>query len=536
MKRKTFLLIILILTCVLLLSACGSQSKDLLVEAPMEMMNSMAADSRNADFSLPIEAYHLESDETRIQVEDYLITLNNKLNIENDHYAIGDLDGDLVSEIVIYIERQKDNVDDPGALQVYKYYAGSYSLLDSVSMNYDNTNYGMKIGMLSESTSGIYLSNQVGSQAGITYGFTMLDGKLVPVLNPKKINLFSVSTSNGIEDIDQDGILEFSVYTIDPETSEKNTKDADKILLWYKWDEKDAATVVQRDWVMNFTNMSLSSSQERVGIMVIEDPPPNPGGLQYISELEENMKDMTKQEVSDSLDTHLSTLLAETTYRSLDVSSLFGRYFKDYSFDVVFEKYGLSEERLNDIEYLKRERVLQSEPDLKNLLIKNLGLGYKLSIDNGRYLYVIDYDKFLSKFSEYITNEYKSYLRIMGRETTTPHIKANSSLIKKEKLADRLLEIEKFRLTYSYSSKLSSILALYEKYSETLLYNGDLGNTFDQNGKFVKESRDQLLSIMDNYKDTHFADVIESMITKVDATINKSITDEIKIELQKKIP
>ena len=534
MKSKSLLLIIIILVTGIIISACGSTSKDMTVEAPMEMMNTMAVDSIESDLVLPIDSYQLESDEMRYKVEEYLTTLNNKLNIAKGHYAIGDVDGDLISEIVLFVERQPDNVNDPGYLQIYKFTDNTYVMLDSISMNYDNTNYSMNIGKISDNTSGVYLSNQVGSQAGITYGFKLEDGKLVSILNPKKINLFSVSTNNGIEDIDGDGILEFSIYTIDPETSEKNTKDADKILLWYKWDGKDGAIVVQRDWAMQFSGAITESS--RVGIMAIENPPPKPGENDYIDNLESDLAQMTKQDVVDSLDKHINALISESTYKSLDVSTLFNRYFEDFSFDLVFERYGLSQDRLNDIDYLSRDKVLASEPDLKSILIKNLNQGYKLIIDNGRYMYYVDYDRFLNKFSDNLTNEYRSYLRIMGKEVTLPHKKSNFATITKDKLADRLAEIERFRLTYNYSNKLNNTLALYKNYAYTLLYVGETLETFDENGRFVKESREELVSIAERYKDTHFSDIIIRMITMVDLTTNKIITDEIKEEISSMIP
>lgn len=535
MKPKSLLLIIgILIATMMILSSCGSKSTDKTAEAPMEMMNTMAMDSIETDFMLPLDSYQLESDEMRYKIEEYLLTLNNKLNIEKGHYAFGDMDGDMISEIVLFIQRQPDDVNDPGYLQVYKFIGGNYVLIDSISMNYDNTNYSMEIGKISDDSYGVYLSNQVGSQAGITYGYKLQDGKLKSILNPKKINLFSVSTNNGIEDIDGDGILEFSIYTIDPETSEKNTKDADKILLWYKWDGLDGGFVVQRDWVMQFGSINAESS--RVGMMAIENPKPKPGELDYIKDLESNMSQMTKQDVVDSLDKHLKAMQGEATYKSLDVSTLFNRYFKDFTFDVVFERYGLSQDRLNDIEYLNRERVLASEPDLKNILIKNLNQGYKLIIDNGRYFYQIDYDRFLGKFNDNITNEYRSYLRIMGREVSNPHKKNNFAAIPKSRLADRLTEIERFRLTYSYSNKLGSLLTLYEHYLDTLLYIGESKNTFDAGGSFIKESKDELILIAETYKDSYFADVISRLINLVDLTTNKVITEDIRREISYMIP
>ena len=96
-------------------------------------------------------------------------------------------------------------------------------------MNYDNTNYELVIGKIGPKQNGILLNNQAGSQSGITYGFILEDGKLVKALNENKINLISINTENEIMDINKDGILEFSILTIDPENRDPSTKDANKI-------------------------------------------------------------------------------------------------------------------------------------------------------------------------------------------------------------------------------------------------------------------------------------------------------------------
>ena len=75
----------------------------------------------------------------------------------------------------------------------------------------------------------------------MTYGFIVEEGKLKSILNPRKVNLVSIFTENRIEDIDGDGILEFSVYTVDPETEDSSVEGSDKMTLWYQWDGKTGA-------------------------------------------------------------------------------------------------------------------------------------------------------------------------------------------------------------------------------------------------------------------------------------------------------
>ncbi len=89
-------------------------------------------------------------------------------------------------ELIVFRERNPEDKNDEGRLEVYKFNGEKYDLLDSVSMNYDNTNYQLIVGKISETQNGIYLNNQVGAHSGITYGFVLEEGSLVSILDDKK--------------------------------------------------------------------------------------------------------------------------------------------------------------------------------------------------------------------------------------------------------------------------------------------------------------------------------------------------------------
>lgn len=61
----------------------------------------------------------------------------------------------------------------------------------------------------------------------------------------KKMNLISTYTDNEIKDITKDGVLEFSIYTTDPESEVKESAESGMIKLWYRWDGKDGANLVK---------------------------------------------------------------------------------------------------------------------------------------------------------------------------------------------------------------------------------------------------------------------------------------------------
>jgi len=523
MNNKIYYLLLLTIIAGLVLSGCGSGNQ--------EMTTMSVEDSVESFF--PFDQSLLESDFSREKIENYILSINPNVNTKAGHYAIGDLTGDDIPEIAMYIERDPKNIDDQGSLLVYTYDSSTYLMTDRTPMNYDNTNYILKIGNLDEGTSGILLSNQVGSKAGVTYGYILEDGRLKSVLNPKKVNLFSVTTSNRVEDIDGDGILEFSIHSIDPETSPGEPSEAETIELWYKWNGKDSADVIsvagasiQNTPMMasrkesglsdNEDNFSIMSSPEDSGPAQSQVDEPSPGTVEYLDHLMEIKDGYTSRELTDRLEDHLASLQVNKGYRSLDIATMFSKYVKEYTFDSFFQKYGLSQERLNDMEYLQRDRILQSEPDLKEMLIRNRRLGYILIVESDRYNYVIDSKMFIDGFGGNMTNEFRKYLQIMSREASLPHTREGVLRISKEELATRIVEIEGFRLTYSYSKFLDEVLELYQDYMNSILYITGDGLVFNQDtGVFVGDSRQGLQDIVNNHPDTNMSDVINLMLQEV---------------------
>ncbi|WP_422487282.1 hypothetical protein [Gudongella sp. DL1XJH-153] len=543
MKNKIYSLLILTIIFGIILSGCGSSSQD---------MNTMTAEDSIESF-FPFDDSLLESEFTRNKIESYLLQINPDVDISEGHYAIGDLTGDEIPEIAMYIKRNPANIDDQGSLLVYSYDSSEYVLTDKVHMNYDNTNYILKIGNISDNVRGLLLSNQVGSKAGVTYGFILEERSLKNILNPKKVNLFSVTTSNSIMDIDGDGILEFSICSIDPETTADNPSDADIIELWYRWNGKDSADFIDISENASEDSMIVATPREsqmmeapqefgimteteesQIAVMTIDEP--YPGNTDYRDYLIENLDNYSAMEVTNNLKEHIFSLKVNKSYRSLDVATLFSKYMKDYSFDSFFEKYGLSQERLNDEEYLGRDRILQSESDLKEMMIRNLDLGYLLVAGNGKYNYEIDYGGFVDDFGGNITNEFRKYLKIMSRETSSPHRNNGLLLIDKSSLADRITEIEAFRLTYSYSEFKDEVLAIYENYMNSMLYLTQTGDVFDQEtGNYKDNSKQILQEIINKYPDSHMSDVINIMLEKVE-TSNGIITPTIRKEISSMIP
>ncbi|WFA08805.1 hypothetical protein [Tissierella sp. Yu-01] len=504
MSKKSFFILILMIISSMFIYGCQIAPDDI---APSTVT---LEDSIKEIIISKGEGYDFLQDEL-------FIRKINELGIEHD-FTLGNLDDDNIPELVVFVERNPEDTNDQGKLEVYKFSGEKYEILDSVNMNYDNSNYLLIVGKISENQNGILLSNQVGGNAGVTYGYILEDGKLKGILNDKKIPLISVTTENKIEDIDGDGILEFSIYSIDPETKDTNPETSDKMVLWYKWDEKDSGILVQIDRLYN------DASNE---VMVMGANTKGVNNDLYLSHLSEHIEEYNKYELTDVIKDHIEILNNTKDNRSIELNNLYIKYQEGNNFDYLNNKYGLSLERLNDIDYLKREKVLQSEPDLKNNLIHSLNMGYRIQMAEGSYYYEVNYQKFVDLFGEFITKEYRDYLKINSKNTNNPILADGALVITRDKIAERIVEIENFRLTYPYSNYIDEINTIYEKYVVNFIYGNVNTPNYDDTNKYSEGSIAVFQDTINKYPESHFADILQNTISILNTNLN-ILTDEIK--------
>lgn len=445
------------------------------------------------------------------------------------HFAIGNLDDDTIPELVVFKERDPNNLKDEGALEIYRFNGEKYTLLDSVSMNYDNTNYQLVIGKISAEKTGILLNNSVGAHSGVTYGFVLEDNKLKSIFNENKISLLSIYTSNEIKDIDNDGILEFSIYTVDPETKEANIAEADKMTLWYKWNGKDSGTLVKVERE-GFKEEIAHEEIYNKGKKIIEE-----NINEFLKFLADNQSQLTKYENTELLKKYIQKLNELSTDKSLEVNSLFIKYQQGENFDHLFIKYGLDIEKLNSLEYLNREKTLKDEPELKENLIENISLGYKLATSEGMYYYLIDYQKFIDTLGEGLTNEYKDYLKLLALNVDEPFMIDGSLAISAEKLTERILQAESFRLIYPYSELLPTVNEIYMNYINVYFY-GDLHDpNYDRSTLRIKdEAIKEFKNAQEKYPYTNFGDIITTFIKALEEN-NYIVNDDVRNKLKERL-
>lgn len=440
-------------------------------------------------------------------------------------YSIGNLDDDNIPELAVFKERDSNNIEDEGSLDIYKFNGEEYELLDSISMNFDNTNYQIEIGKIGLDQNGIFLCNQVGAHSGVTYGFILNEGKLKSILNNNKLSLISVYPENEIKDIDGDGILNFSILAIDPETEESNIVDSDKMTLWYKWNGKDSAdlVMVQRD------NIRKEKSDENLILKAEEFINNNfPNSLEFIHS---NKDSFSKDDNTYLLLKYIEKLDELSYNKSIQINNLFTKHQKNNNFNFLFEKYGLNIERLNSIEYLNRDKVLKDEEELKENIIDNIGLGYKLASSEGIYYYVNNYQLLLDLFNENITNEYKDYLDILALDINKAFMNDGNLTISMDELSQRILLVESYEMIYPYSDFLNKVRDIYEQYLYSYFYGDNHNPNFDIDTLIIKaDILKEYEKTIEQYEYTNFANIVKEFMESLKEN-NNVVNDKVRQKL-----
>ncbi len=450
--------------------------------------------------------------------EKYIGLLNDSMkdilmakDIDTNHLIIGNLSDSNIPEIIFFRERDNKNIHDPGYLEIYSYRDEKYSLLDRASMNYDKTNYQLELGKVSQDRNGIYLNNYAGSNFAITYGFILKDSKLVNILNPKKVNLISFNDDNEIKDYNDSGILEFSISAIDPENYNGSYTKNRIIKYRYNWDGKDGAKLIDMEREKLDENFMLTKSDKEIlteakKLLKSKD-------VKFINFILENKGNLSPLDNTHLIIDYISYLrdsifLQESKFNNL----LTGSSYLNYS-DKLKEEYFISIDLLNDIDYISRQKVLSNEEELKNFLISTLKAGYIFSKDDDGYLIDINYKFFFDNFKDCIQNEYKDYLRILSNYTHD-----NMSDISLDTLAERIVLIENFNLTYPYSDMVEELSTYHDEYLE-VFFQGNPNQIGESklkpsSGRFKKKLSEKYMEIKERYYHSYISDLISRYLNK----------------------
>lgn len=301
------------------------------------------------------------------------------------------------------------------------------------------------------------------------------------------------------------------------------------MILWYKWNGKDSGDLVK----VEREGYSETITEEEVfnqGKSLI-----NENFNEALGFIMENKDLLSKYENVELIKEYINKLGELSFDKSIEVDSLFVKYQEGENFDHLFRKYGLSMEKLNSLEYLNREKTLKDEGELKEDLIENISLGYKLATSEGVYYYLIDYQKFVDLLGDRITNEYKDYLKILALDSNEPYMLDGSLVISMEKLAERILQVESFKFVYPYSDLLPEVKDIYLRYANTYFF-GDLHTPNYDEKTFVmrEEALQEFQRALENYSYTNFADIIRGFMKDLEDN-NNIIDDSVRNKLAEKL-
>lgn len=509
MKIKSLFIVTIILILGLFTVGCsGSKSIPVIIPLEESVKEIIISKGENYDF-LDDELYNEK-------MEDLISTVLRKFKSYKIVYKLGNLDEDNIPEIAVFIERNPNNTEDQGLLQIYKFNGEGYELIDELAMNYDNYNYLMEIGKISENQNGLLVSNQVGAHSSITYGFILENGKLKNILNDKKLNLLSIYTNNEIA-LDKNGILNFSVYTIDPETIEQSAVDSDKITLWFKWDGINGAILTKVDREirsLDTDHIIFRNLKSQI----------HPSTKNSFNQLIQHKSQLSYIDNTLLLIDYIEGLKSSLDKKNIKIQNLFNNYQSGY----LLNEYGLSIDRLNELEYLKRDKTFENEKVLKNFLIDNLNLGLRLKNSEGKYYYVIDYSTLNEALGDDISKEYRDYINILSFDINKPFLIGENLMIDYEKLGDRINILEKFILTYPYSQYITEIENIYKSYSKVFLYGDESNPHFDGETNIIRdEVKRKWQAYIEKYPNSYIADVLSKLTMDINNN-NNILTSEIK--------
>lgn len=466
------------------------------------------------------------------------VNLLTKYSKENErkiskHFNIGNLDGDNIPEIIVYEQRDFSNMDDEGTLVLYKYKDGEYKEIDRVSMNYDNGVENIIIGEGKTGKNAIFINSNVGAHSGQFYLFTLENDKLVNRISSKKANLLSVYPNGEIKDIDKDGILEFSIQEIDPESADSSSVNSEKINIWYKWDGKDGVNFVKYEKVGE-------PKEEKTDKKIVSNYNEfiNKGNLSKAFDyLNENKDKLSIRDNSEGIRTYLSALNEELS----SMNTTFNKYqerYKMFENQGIMKTYKLKATDLNDVNIIENASVFSKEKDLKELLLNANSMGLKVATAEGSYYFVIDYEKFLN-FSDFVSSEISDYLKIFAAESNKPGLSEEYVQIPLDEMASRIAAMEEFMLMYPYSKYLPEVNQMHEWYLRGYIFSTHDLTTHKVNSdtlkSYNKAMKDYEYLILHDILKTYTEEVAkngnkvtEDLIDKMNQIINEDEIIELK--------
>lgn len=371
----------------------------------------------------------------------------------NYTWVTGHLDDSPLPYMALALERNHDDLNDPGTLYIYGMRHGRYEILAQLALQYDNGTYALAMGKVAPDTYGLICHDYVGNHSGYTYAYGWDGQRLFSLIGDRRFNLFSATADNTIA-TNEDGVLYWSQTAYRQDSFLSDTNHRDTMEIYFAWDGEDSARVlgVERGNLQPRPDEAVYEECER---RLTESPE---AFLSYYDEHIQvlNQADATSlltryvELLSKTLDTHAQTL--HELLRDVPVSQL-------------------QVARLNERSYLVDPALWPGPTALQRFLLQQYDLGYYVNTNSQPWSYDINYPLLQEKYGLHVLSELDDYMTIRSYELTDPCLRPDQTFaISQDALAQRLMITDNFITTYPYSPLLNYIRLRNEYYARLYFF------------------------------------------------------------------
>lgn len=128
------------------------------------------------------------------------------------------------------------------------------------------------------------------------------------------------------------------------------------------------------------------------------------------------------------------------------------------------------------------------EKDLRDLLYDITWGGYKIVDTDGSFMVVLDYDS-LKTFSKNVNDELKTYIDIMALRYNNPAAVDASLILPPKELAQRILQMENYILSYNNEQREEMMISMYEGYLMVYMSGSENTPVFDADTNMIFPDR-----------------------------------------------
>lgn len=237
----------------------------------------------------------------------------------------------------------------------------------------------------------------------------------------------------------------------------------------------------------------------------------NNSPAQLLTFLNKNIGNMKKEEADKAIKTLLNAQKTkiENYQRKLE-SDDFDRQIGGYS---GYEKY-------SSVEALEK----QDNNELKSFFQSAYADGYKMYQSEGTHNFEIDYYSLYKNYSSYISEEYSSYLEIMGTQTQKHYYDDLTVTITWDDLAARIMSVENFIQKYKDSEYAKEMSELFDEYFITYKEGAIHSRVFDYETNIINQDvLKSYESTITKYPGSKLAKLTSEYLDKIKANDFKNI-------------